>query len=115
MRNGSLGSDIVFEKKVIFHEFDFETSSLEFEVFEIKHLKAHNSVRQGCFYFHYYLFNAFVDIHQVRRLVFDNYQYCLLSFKAEFLINTPQVTDCISELGKEHRRAVNNINQIQTK
>ena len=51
----------------------------------------------------------------MRRLVFDNYQYCLLSFKAEFLINTPQVTDCISELGKEHRRAVNNINQIQTK
>ena len=32
MRNGSLRSDVVFEKEVIFHEFDFETSSLELEV-----------------------------------------------------------------------------------
>ena len=41
-----------FEKEVMFHKFDFETSDLEFE---IKHLKAHNFVRQGCFFFHYYL------------------------------------------------------------
>ena len=32
MRNGSLSSGVVFEKEVIFYEFDFETSDLEFEV-----------------------------------------------------------------------------------
>ena len=32
VRNSSLCSDVVFEKEVIVHEFDFETSSLEFEV-----------------------------------------------------------------------------------
>ena len=32
MRNGSLWSDIVFEKEVFFHEFDFETSCLELEI-----------------------------------------------------------------------------------
>ena len=32
VRNGSLWSGVVFEKEVIFHEFDFETSDLEFEV-----------------------------------------------------------------------------------
>ena len=31
-RNSSLCSNVVFKKEVIFHEFDFETSSLEFEV-----------------------------------------------------------------------------------
>ena len=61
---------------------------------EIKHLKAHNFVWQGCFFFHYYLatsttnwaqiftgllFYAYVEIHQVRRLVFDNYQQCPVS------------------------------------
>ena len=30
VRNGSLWSDVVFEKEVIFHEFDFKTSDLEF-------------------------------------------------------------------------------------
>ena len=32
VRNGSLWSDVVFAKEVFFHEFDFETSDLEFEV-----------------------------------------------------------------------------------
>ena len=32
VRNGSLWSDVVFKKEVLFHEFDFETSDLEFEV-----------------------------------------------------------------------------------
>ena len=32
VRNGSLWSDVVFEKDVIFHEFDLENSDLEFEV-----------------------------------------------------------------------------------
>ena len=37
MTNGSLWSGIVFEKEVIFHEFDYETSDSEIEV-------------QGCFF-----------------------------------------------------------------
>ena len=32
MRNGSLWSNAVFEKEVIFYEFDFKTSELDFEV-----------------------------------------------------------------------------------
>ena len=32
VRNGSLWSSVVFEKEVIFHEFDLETSDSEFEV-----------------------------------------------------------------------------------
>ena len=32
VRNGSLWGAVVFEKEVIFKEFDFETSDLEFEV-----------------------------------------------------------------------------------
>ena len=32
VRNSSLWSDVVLETEVIFHEFDFETSSLELEV-----------------------------------------------------------------------------------
>ena len=32
MRNGFLWSNVVFKREVIFHEFDFETSDLEFEV-----------------------------------------------------------------------------------
>ena len=31
MRNGSIWSDVVFEKEVIFHEFDFDTSESDFE------------------------------------------------------------------------------------
>ena len=50
MRNGSLWSTAFFETEVIFHEFDFETSDLEFEVSKSSILNAHNFVRQGCFY-----------------------------------------------------------------
>ena len=32
VRNGSLWSNIVFEKEEMFNEFDFETSDLEFGV-----------------------------------------------------------------------------------
>ena len=62
---------------------------------EIKHLKAHDFVWQGCVFFHYYLatsrtnwvqsftgllFCAYnVEIHQVRILVFDNCQRCPVS------------------------------------
>ena len=45
--NGSLWSGVVFEKEEIFHEFDFETSSLEIWGLETKHPKAHNFVWQG--------------------------------------------------------------------
>ena len=38
VRNGSLWNDILFEKEVIFHEFDFETSELDYEVSNKKHL-----------------------------------------------------------------------------
>ena len=32
VRNSSFWSNVIFEKEVIFHEFDFETSDLDFEV-----------------------------------------------------------------------------------
>ena len=32
VRNSTLWSALVFEKEVIFHEFDFETSDVELEV-----------------------------------------------------------------------------------
>ena len=96
--NSSLWSNVIFEKEVIFHEFDFETSDLEFEVTKssICPVNEHNFGWQGCFFFHFYLatsstnwaqiftgflFYANVEINQVRRLVFDTYQKCPLSLK----------------------------------
>ena len=32
VRNGSLWNNVLFEKEVIFYEFDFKTMDLEFEV-----------------------------------------------------------------------------------
>ena len=70
--------------KIWFRDLRFRIWDLE-----IKHLKAHNFVWQGCFFFHYYLatsktvwaqiftgllFYAYVETHQLWRLVFDNYQ-----------------------------------------
>ena len=85
MRNGSLWSDIVFEKEVIFHEFHFETSDLEFEV------SKHTTSWQGCFFFHNYLatsttnwaqiFTGLSYMHTVITLVFDNITY---SFQKAF-------------------------------
>ena len=87
--NGSLWSNVVFEKEVIFHEFDFETSDLEFEVSKSsiwKHTTLCDMCDKVVFFFHYYLatsttncaqiftallFYAYVEIHQVRRVVFD--------------------------------------------
>ena len=89
VRNGSLWSDVVFEKEVNSHEFDFETSSLEFEVSKSSILKPTTSCDKDVFFFYSYIaspttnraqiftglwFYAYVEIHQVRRLVFDNYQ-----------------------------------------
>ena len=55
MRNSSLWSDVVFEKEVIFHEFDFETSRLEFEVSKSSIWKHTTSCDKGVFFFHSYL------------------------------------------------------------
>ena len=89
VRNGSLWSDVVFEQEVTFHEFDFETSSLEFEVLKSSIWEHTTSCDKGVFFFHSYLatpttnraqiftgllLNAYVEIYQVRRLVFDIHQ-----------------------------------------
>ena len=89
VRNSSLWSEVVFEKEVNFHEFDFETSSLEFEVSKSSIWKPTAWCDKDVFFFHSYLatpttnwaqiftgllFCAYVEIHQVRRLVFDVYQ-----------------------------------------
>ena len=64
MRNGSLWSAIVFEKEVIFHEFDFENSDLEFEVskssiYESTQLRVTN------------VFFSFIIISQLRRPIIE--------------------------------------------
>ena len=95
MRNGSCWSDVVFEEEVIFHTFDFDTSSLEFEVSKSSIWKHPTSCDKGVFFFQLsrnsddqsrsnytgLLFYRYVEKHQVRRLVFDNYQKCPLSLK----------------------------------
>ena len=45
----SLWSSVVFEKEVIFHEFDFETSELEFEVPKSSIWKLTTSCDKGVF------------------------------------------------------------------
>ena len=55
MRNNSLWSNIAFEKKNLFPRIWFLNLRVRFWGPEIKHLKAHNFVWQGCFFFHYYL------------------------------------------------------------
>ena len=49
MRNGSLWNDVVFEKEGIFHEFDFKTSDLEFEVSTSSIWKHTTSCDKGVF------------------------------------------------------------------
>ena len=50
MRNGSLWSNVVFEKEVIFHKFDFETLDLELIWgLEIKH-QLESIQLKGCFF-----------------------------------------------------------------
>ena len=76
-------------KEVIFDEFDFETSELDFEVLKSSIWKHTTLCDKGVFFFHYYLatsmtdwaqiftgllFYAYVEIHQLWRLDFDNYQ-----------------------------------------
>ena len=70
MRNGCLWSDVVFEKEVISREFDFKTSYLEFWGLEIKHLKAHDFVWQGCFFLHFYLATSNTDWAQISQVCY---------------------------------------------
>ena len=70
-------------------------------------MKAHKFVQQGCCFSHHFLatsmtnlhvaqiftgllFFAYVGIHQVRRLVFDNYQTCTFPLKAVDTIGSCQ-------------------------
>ena len=55
VRNGSLWSGVVFRERSNFPHIWFGDLKLRTWGLEIKHLKAHNSVWQGCFFFHYYL------------------------------------------------------------
>ena len=52
VRSGSLWSNVDFEKEVIFHEFDFDTSDLEFEVPKSRIWKHTTSCDKG-FFSHY--------------------------------------------------------------
>ena len=51
MRNSSLWSNIVFEIEVIFQEFDFKTSELDFEVLKSSIWKHTTSCDKGVFSF----------------------------------------------------------------
>ena len=51
VRNSYLWSDVVFKKEVIFHEFDFQTSNLEFEVSKSSIWKPTTSCDKGVFSF----------------------------------------------------------------
>ena len=63
VRNGSLWSDVVFEKGVNFHEFDFETSDLEFGVSKSNIWKHTTSCYNGVF--------SFIVISQLRRPIIE--------------------------------------------
>ena len=79
-----------FRERSNFPRIWFQDLSIRLWGPEIKHLKAYNFARQGCLFSHYslqtltskieikiltgLLFCAYVEIHQVRILVFDNYQ-----------------------------------------
>ena len=65
MRNGSLWSNVVFEKGVIFHEFDFETSELD-EVSKSTCIWKHTTSCDKVFFF----FNI---ISQLRRPLSSNF------------------------------------------
>ena len=78
----SCWSYIFFEKEVIFHEFDFETSELDFEVSKSSIWNQTTLCDKGVIIISQLwrpaglLLYVNFEIHQVRRLVFDNYQRC---------------------------------------
>ena len=51
VRNGSLWSEVVFEKEVVFHQFDFEALDLEFEISKSSICKHTTSCDKGVFVF----------------------------------------------------------------
>ena len=61
------------ESNLIFIKFYLETSDLELWGLEIMHLKVHNSVWQGCFFFHYYLPTLMTDWAQIFKGYFAYY------------------------------------------
>ena len=61
VRNGFLWSAILFEKEVIFHDFDFETLALELEVSKSTIYTHTTSCDKGVFLFHYYLVSSMTD------------------------------------------------------
>ena len=90
-------------KEVIFHQniwIWFRELRIMFWGPEIKHLKAQLSVTRVFFLpllsrnfddqlrsnYHRFVTCAYVEIHQVRRLVFDNYQRCLVSLSLAFIM-----------------------------
>ena len=65
VRNGSLWSNVVFNKKrSIFPWIWFRDLRISIWGLEIKH-KAHNLVWQGCFFLHYYLATSMTDWAQI--------------------------------------------------
>ena len=64
MRNSSPWSNSVFEKEVIFHQFDFETSYLEFEV-SISSIWKHTTSCDKGFFLYYYLATLTTDWAQI--------------------------------------------------
>ena len=63
MSNSSLCSDVVYEKEVIFHEFYFETSDLEFEVSKSS-IWTHTTL---CDHGATRVFFSFINISQLQR------------------------------------------------
>ena len=118
MRNSSLWSNVVFEKRVIFHLNNKRLQAWSLFVGIWNHTSLCN---KGVFFFHYYLatlktnwVKMFTDlllcpyfgIHQVRRLVFDNYQRCPVPLfsptHAVVFINIPVIDElfyrvCVKE------------------
>ena len=55
MRNCVLWSNVVYEKEIICHELDFETSELDVEVSKSSIWKHTTACARVCFFFNYYL------------------------------------------------------------
>ena len=103
VRNGSLWSNVDFEKEVIFHEFDFDTSESDFEVpkssiwklcatkgvfssIVISQLRQQIEIKISQFF---YAFDVEIHYCIVKRMVFDSYyQRCPVSLNV-FAFNKP--------------------------
>ena len=68
MRNGSLWSNVLFEKEVISHSNDKRLA----EPF-IMHLKAHREMQQRCLFFYYSLANLMTNWDNFHRIVIHAY------------------------------------------